>query len=87
MSSGGLAGSSFVGSLVNLFPGGRAGEGQGGQGEGSPASSACGASSRGLWGKLLGAPLRCGLASVPPSCGLHVQPSQEGVQGEMPPLG
>lgn len=36
-SSGGLAGSSFVGSLVNLFPGWRAGPG-GGQGEGSAGS-------------------------------------------------
>lgn len=54
VSSGGLAGSSFVGSLVNLFPGWRVGEGRGGQGEGSPASSCL---RRGLCEKLLEAPL------------------------------
>lgn len=39
VSSGGLAGSNFVGSLVNLFPGWRVKEGQGGQSKGSLASS------------------------------------------------
>lgn len=56
-------------------------EGKGGQGEGSSGFSCL----RGIWAGALcdalgGAPW-CGLASAPPSCGLHVQPSQEWILG------
>lgn len=82
-SSGGLAGSSFVGSLVNLFPGG---ESQGGAGwSGRRLASLLGLGGA-PGGSCWGAPLMCGLASAPP-CGLHIQPNWEGVQGERPLLG
>lgn len=56
VSSGGLAGSSFVGSLVNLFPGWRVRKGREVRAKALQASPACGASGQGLCVMPLGAP-------------------------------
>lgn len=57
VSSGGLAGSSFVGSLVNLFPGWRVREGWGRSGQRLPSLLLAGHLGSGLCVKLLGEPL------------------------------
>lgn len=54
VSSGGLAGSSFVGSLVNLFPGWRVREGWGRSGQRLPSLLLADHLGRGLYVKLLG---------------------------------